>query len=33
MLIPVGVVLLFLGASSENRRRTQEFREVLSKMR
>ncbi|SDT70218.1 SCO7613 C-terminal domain-containing membrane protein [Actinoplanes derwentensis] len=33
MLIPVGVVLLFLGASSENRRRTQEFREVLAKMR
>ncbi|WP_430783262.1 SCO7613 C-terminal domain-containing membrane protein [Actinoplanes sp. G11-F43] len=33
MLIPVGVVLLFLGASSENRRRTTEFREVLSKMR
>ena len=30
MLVPVGVVLLFLGASSENRRRTQEF---LSKMR
>ncbi|MBO3738134.1 SCO7613 C-terminal domain-containing membrane protein [Actinoplanes flavus] len=33
MLVPVGVVLLFLGASSENRRRTQEFREVLAKMR
>ncbi|WP_236642489.1 SCO7613 C-terminal domain-containing membrane protein [Actinoplanes utahensis] len=30
MLVPVGVVLLFLGASSENRRRTQEF---LARMR
>ncbi|MEU4558903.1 hypothetical protein AB0F72_10965 [Actinoplanes sp. NPDC023936] len=33
VLVPVGVVLLFLGATSENRRRTQELRSVLSKMR
>jgi hypothetical protein len=33
VLVPVGVILLFLGATSENRRRTQELRSVLSKMR
>ncbi|WP_229072021.1 SCO7613 C-terminal domain-containing membrane protein [Actinoplanes sp. DH11] len=33
VLVPVGVVLLLLGATSENRRRTQELRSVLSKMR
>ncbi|MBB2945579.1 hypothetical protein FB565_005312 [Actinoplanes lutulentus] len=33
VLVPVGVVLLFLGATSENRRRTQDIRNVLSKMR
>ncbi|MEV6350071.1 hypothetical protein [Actinoplanes sp. NPDC051851] len=33
MLIPVGVILLFLGATSESRRRTQELRDVVSRMR
>ncbi|BBH66207.1 hypothetical protein ACTI_28920 [Actinoplanes sp. OR16] len=33
VLVPVGVILLFLGATSENRRRTQQLRGVLSKMR
>ncbi|GAA2685219.1 SCO7613 C-terminal domain-containing membrane protein [Actinoplanes palleronii] len=33
MLVPVGVVLLFLGATSESRRRAQDLRNVVSQMR
>ncbi|MFC3989240.1 SCO7613 C-terminal domain-containing membrane protein, partial [Actinoplanes siamensis] len=33
MLVPVGVVLIFLGATSESRRRTQELRARVSQMR
>jgi CHASE2 domain-containing sensor protein len=34
VLVPVGVILLFVGATSESRRRTQErFRGALIKMR
>ncbi|MFC7531406.1 SCO7613 C-terminal domain-containing membrane protein [Actinoplanes sp. GCM10030250] len=33
MLVPIGVVLLFLGATSESRRRAQELRNVVSRMR
>ncbi|WP_328465317.1 hypothetical protein OHA21_43270 [Actinoplanes sp. NBC_00393] len=33
MLIPIGVILLFLGATSESRRRAQELRNVVSQMR
>jgi hypothetical protein len=33
MLVPIGVILLFLGATSESRRRAQELRNVVSQMR
>ncbi|GIE86802.1 SCO7613 C-terminal domain-containing membrane protein [Actinoplanes regularis] len=33
MLVPVGVVLIFLGATSESRRRTQDLRNRVSQMR
>ncbi|GIF12472.1 SCO7613 C-terminal domain-containing membrane protein [Actinoplanes teichomyceticus] len=33
MLVPVGVVLIFLGATSESRRRAQDLRTVVSQMR
>ncbi|BCY05747.1 SCO7613 C-terminal domain-containing membrane protein [Actinoplanes sp. L3-i22] len=33
MLVPVGVVLIFLGATSESRRRTQDLRARVSQMR
>ncbi|WP_045746550.1 SCO7613 C-terminal domain-containing membrane protein [Actinoplanes rectilineatus] len=32
-LVPVGVILLFLGATNESRRRAQELREVVFRMR
>ena len=33
VLVPVGVVLLLLGATNENRRRTQDLRGALVRMR
>jgi hypothetical protein len=33
VLVPVGVVLLFLGATNENRRRTERLRGALTRMR
>ncbi|MFI1990116.1 SCO7613 C-terminal domain-containing membrane protein [Actinoplanes sp. NPDC020271] len=33
MLVPVGIVLIFLGATSESRRRTQDLRNRVSQMR